>query len=218
MNSSCIDIEELRRVPSGEPFVFLYSGGKDSALALALACQHSKPYALIHSADVANISYNHNCNADEIQAQATAMGIPLVIINQNPKSNEFLHKLIVLLKEYARKGVKSMVTGTLYDLPSYEFISKVAKIAGVKLCCPLWALSNDEVLDGIESFGIESIICAIESDKIPNEWLGRLYNRETYNEFVKIGIEPFGENGEFHTTLVRSNMYILGDCETHQKK
>ena len=161
IDASRINVEKLRTVLPKEPFVCLYSGGKDSALALSIACQYAQPYALVHSAGDDGFSYNHKYKADVIQSHADAMGIPLTVIKQNPKSNKFLHKLIVILKGYVKQGVQSMVTGTLYDLPSYEFNIKVAEIAGVKLCCPLWGLSSHDMLDGMEKHGIECVICTI---------------------------------------------------------
>lgn len=48
------NLEQLRNLPKGSPFVFMYSGGKDTGLALSIALEYGAPIELIHCVDKEN--------------------------------------------------------------------------------------------------------------------------------------------------------------------
>ena len=93
--------------------------------------------------------------------------------------------------------------------------------AGLNIKLPLWKRNYDKVICEYEERKIQSIITYIaKSSNIDiSEWLGKEYNREAYNYFKKLGIDPFGEYGEFHTTVVNADFFVhgleysLGDIE-----
>ena len=47
-------------------------------------------------------------------------------------------------------------------------------------------------------YGFEAIICCLQSDKLGEDWIGKQLNSDFFRE-LPIGVDPFGENGEFHT-------------------
>lgn len=59
----------------------------------------------------------------------------------------------------------------------------------------------------INKHEIISIISRINIEKLDSKWLGVAFNQEVYQEFMKLDIDPFGENGEFHTTVVDGKIF-----------
>lgn len=209
MSERKIDQKQLHELNINEPFVCLFSGGKDCGMALALARKRGKPIELIHCMEN-NISSNHKQNFDVIQKQAEAMGLPLSIIICDMRTNEYIYQLTKKLNTFNTNNLKtatSLVTGTQFDLHAYKIYSKICSNASMHLKCPLWGLSDDEILSVLEENKIKSIITTINDSKIDSKWLGKVYDFSTYTEFKKIGIHPFGEYNEFHTTLVDANFF-----------
>lgn len=66
----------------------------------------------------------------------------------------------------------------------------------------------DSLISDLEKFKIETVITTIDlRSGISEDWLGKNFDRNTYNEFKKLNIDPFGENGEFHTFVVNSGLF-----------
>lgn len=74
--------EDINKIPKGEPFICMFSGGKDCMLALSVACETGIPSALIHSMyaeEEEAVSILHMQKQSLIERQAELMNIPLEI-------------------------------------------------------------------------------------------------------------------------------------------
>ena len=72
---------------------------------------------------------------------------------------------------------------------------------------PLWERNYADLMRNINKHEIISIISRINIEKLDSKWLGVAFNQEVYQEFMKLDIDPFGENGEFHTTVVDGKIF-----------
>lgn len=207
MNTS-INVEDLRSIPQNEPFVCMYSGGKDCAVALSIACRTGIPVALIHSVNEKGYSNYHNQSLDLVKNQAIAMGLQIATFNGNIASLKYLVSLTRLLMEYSKKNVKTLVLGTTYDLGTYKILKRICDIASFNLKCPLWGVDPQYILKEMANNHIVAKITTINVSQIPISWLGQIYNQKTYLEFLNLNIDPLGENNEFHTTLIDSDMFV----------
>jgi len=112
-----------------------------------------------------------------------------------------------LYKEIAKKGVKYVVHGALSEEEYVLFHEKLCQSAGLQLCVPLWKKTSDELMDELENYNIRSVITMVDNNKLSREWLGRIYDRTVYNHFNVLNIDPLGECGEFHTTVVDATLF-----------
>lgn len=204
MNKS---IEVLRNIENGESFICLFSGGKDCAAALALACEKGKPLALVHAVYNGR-SCNHEQSLDIIKNQALAMGIHLFFMECEVRTKKYIYELIKTLEFFSRKDVKCMVTGIIDDVYTLNLYSRVCELYSIKLVCPLWKRKDKEILDILRKRNIKAIITRINDARIPKEWLGKQYNENAYDTFRKLGINPLGEYDEFHTTVIDANYFV----------
>lgn len=203
-----IKYNEINQIPLGEPFICLFSGGKDSSLALSMAAERGQPLAVIHSADLKNnTSFYHNQPINVIEKQAQAMGLPLELIDSTPRSSLFAYKLVRVMKKYSAMGVKTLVAGSTHDKAAVELCQSLCNIVGYTYKCPLWNISADDAMYKIEQKNIQTIITSIDATKLSPAWLGKQYNRTAFETFKKMGIHPLGEYGEFHTTVVNTNIF-----------
>jgi len=201
-----IEKEKLRKMPIGEPFICMFSGGKDSGLALSMTINKGKPIALVHYIDEnSKESIFHKQKCEIIEAQATALNLPVVY--QYNKWWVKWNKIVKMYMEYKKQGVKYVVFGDLVSEDNAKTQVTLCQSAGLIPCMPLWLLPYEILLDEIKERNIKSIITIINDPLIESKWLGKVFDRQAYECFKELGIDPFGENGEFHTTLVDADCF-----------
>lgn len=71
----------------------------------------------------------------------------------------------------------------------------------------LWEMPYDELINKLEAHKIKSLISIIRPPLLETKWLGQVYSRFMYEHFEAMGIDSFGEKGEFHTTLVDADIF-----------
>ena len=173
-----IKYDELNQIPPGEPFICLFSGGKDSGLALSIAAEHGKAMAIILSADMgSNTSFYHRQPIEVIEKQAQVMGLPLELIDSPPRSVLFAYKLVRIMKKYAALGVKTLIAGTTHDFKAVELCQSICNVTGYSFRCPLWQVPHQDIIYKIEEKKIKTIITLVDPKKLPLNWLGRCYDR-----------------------------------------
>ncbi len=63
---------------------------------------------------------------------------------------------------------------------------------------PLWGRDTTKVADEFIELGFKAVICCIDPRKVNKEFCGREYDHSLF-ESLPSGVDPCGENGEFHT-------------------
>ncbi|MCT6923722.1 diphthine--ammonia ligase [Metasolibacillus sp.] len=186
----------------GQKFVASYSGGKDSTLALYEAMKTGEAIGLISVLEEDGArSRSHGMTIDLVKAQADAIGLPLYPTATSWEDYEAT--FINTLKKMKELGAQALVTGDL-DMPEHGcWHEKVANIAELKLGMPLWEVDHSEVVDRFISLGFKTLITTVnlkfgmlESD------LGKVLTYDYVQELKERGIDPCGESGEFHTTVI----------------
>ena len=63
---------------------------------------------------------------------------------------------------------------------------------------PLWGRPTRELADDMIDAGTEAYVCTVDLKKLPASFAGRRFDRVLL-EALPAGIDPCGENGEFHS-------------------
>lgn len=206
MSNTIDNVDFIRCIASGEPFICMFSGGKDCGLALSMALQNGTPAALLHFMNDQNEeSMFHKQKTNIIEAQSMALNIPVIF--QKYKWWVRWDKISKLYMDFRKQGVKYVVFGDLHIGKASRFQIQLCKSAGLIPCFPLYFLSYDILITEIEKRKIESIITIIDHPSIESKWLGKYFDRKAYDYFSKIDIDPFGEHGEYHTTLINADCF-----------
>ena len=198
--------ESFENMPEGEPFICSFSGGKDSVIALSMAAEKGEARGLLNWFDEEqNKSVFHKQNFKLIQMQAECMHLPLYTTKYTPWSNRL--DLVRVYKEFAAQGIKSIIFGDIYLDDSAKMQTVLCQKAGLVPRFPLWEKKLSDLIEEIEKRNIVTVISRVNTACMSDKWLGKEYNRELFNEFEKSGIDPFGEKGEFHTTVVDADIF-----------
>lgn len=190
-----------------QKFIVSYSGGKDSTLALYHAMQVGKAIGLIVMLEEQGLrSRSHAMSMEIIQAQANALGLP--IITASSSWNDYEAEFLKLLAHAKQQGAEVLVTGDL-DMPEHGcWHDRITQQAGLKLCMPLWQRPHREVIEEFIQLGFKTMIVTVNLDlgmKVDD--LGKVLTLDYIQELENRGIDPCGEGGEFHSTVIDGPLF-----------
>lgn len=180
-----------------------WSGGKDAAMALhrlqqspdfepsLLVCTLSIPYRRIAM---------HGIAEELLEAQAKAIGLPLLKmwLPADTSNESYEQAFNTSLKEIKAKGIEHVAFGDilLEDLKNYrEKLLAKQQVQGVY---PLWKIPTQQLAEECIDQGFQAAICCAQ--ELPNKQRldGHFFDHQFLANLPQ-GVDPCGENGEFHT-------------------
>ncbi|HET9430168.1 MAG TPA: diphthine--ammonia ligase [Chitinophagaceae bacterium] len=179
-----------------------WSGGKDSCFALmkSLLTGHSPKVLLNVLNEEGKISRSHGIPANILQAQAQRSGLPIQLISSSWKDYEekFTAALSVLKIEFS---LTHAIFGDI-DLQAHrDWEEMVCQKAGLIAVLPLWKQDRRSLVYQMLESGIETIIVSC-NEKMGERFLGQIITPALVDELEAMGIDPCGENGEYHTLVL----------------
>ncbi|HYJ79968.1 MAG TPA: hypothetical protein VEW03_10225 [Longimicrobiaceae bacterium] len=188
-----------------EPVIVSWSGGKDSALALAAlrAGDRFEPVALLTTVTSGydRISI-HGVQRALLHAQAQALGLPLHEAWIEPEcSNEaYEESFAAALDELRRRhpDARRVAFGDLFleDVRGYR--EQLLARLGFEGVFPVWGEPTDRLARTSIAAGYEARLVCVDTTQLPADFVGRAYDGRLLEE-LPAGVDPCGERGEFHT-------------------
>ncbi|TCM92661.1 uncharacterized protein (TIGR00290 family) [Paenibacillus sp. BK033] len=191
----------------GRKFIASFSGGKDSTLALYKSMQVGEPIGLIvMMEEEGKRSRSHGMPPKLIRAQAESIGLP--VYTAAASWEDYEKEFIALLEKAKHQGAEALVTGDL-DMPVQDcWHDKVTQIAGLKLGMPLWEMDHQEAVEEFIHLGFTSVVVTVNLTLgMKEEDLGRVLTHDYIQELMSRGVDPCGEGGEFHTTVIDGPLF-----------
>lgn len=182
-----------------------WSGGKDCALALreiALGDEY-EPAALLTTvtAGYDRISM-HGVRRSLLRAQAEALGVPLheVVITANADNDEYERKMAAALSALRAEtpAIDAVVFGDLFLRDIREYREKNLARAGLRALFPLWGSDTRDLAARFIELGFRAVAVCVDSTALDGSFAGRELDA-SFLEDLPDGVDPCGENGEFHT-------------------
>lgn len=184
-----------------------WSGGKDSCLALHRAVkQDLRPRMLLTIMNETGArSRSHGLAMDVLQQQAAALNIPLVM--RSASWNEYERVFMETLEWIKSNGIEYGVFGDI-DLEDHlEWVRRVCGSVGVKPIQPLWKSDRRDLIDEFLRSGFRATIISVKDEVLGPEFLGRELTLDLADEFREAGIDPSGEEGEYHTVVTTGPLF-----------
>jgi uncharacterized protein (TIGR00290 family) len=188
------------------PVVMSWSGGKDCALALHVL-RGDAAYQVVGlmtsiSDEFKRVSH-HGVREALLDAQADAVGLPLHKIylpsgNTTPCTNEVYEEIMSrAMEDFKSRGVYTIGFGDLFlaDLRAWRE-QNLAK-AAMRGVFPIWKRDTTRLAREIITMGFRAILSCVEG-KVGPGFAGRHFDERLLDE-LPAGIDPCGENGEFHS-------------------
>jgi uncharacterized protein (TIGR00290 family) len=190
-------------MPTSPKALIAWSSGKDSAWALheaRLAGDFEIVGALTTVTDTFHRVSMHGVREELLRAQFDAAGLrPMIIHIPYPCPNDIYERKMAEAIAAARaSGVTHMIFGDLFleDVRAYR--ERQLSGTGIVPVFPLWGRPTRALADDMIDAGTEAHICTVDLKKLPASFAGRQFDRVLL-EALPEGIDPCGENGEFHS-------------------
>lgn len=180
-----------------------WSSGKDSAWALHLLSRRKdvRIAALVTTFNsAANRVAMHAVRRSLVEAQAERLGLPLWPVELPwPCSNAQYEEIMraVCLRAVA-EGMDAVAFGDLFleDIRAYR--ERQLEGTGLEPLFPVWKIPTDQLAREMIARGVKAKITCVDPAKLDRSFAGRDFDLALLDR-LPAGIDPCGENGEFHT-------------------
>lgn len=191
----------------------LFSGGKDSTLALHLAAEKEEVACLITVVSKNKESYMfHTPNIDVTVLQAEALGLPLVsVVTEGKKEEELVDLEKAIIDAKSKFQIDGVVTGAVESVYQASRIQRICNKLDVWSFNPLWKYDQKALLETLVEKSFKVIISGVFAYPLDEKWLGKQIDASVIARLVDLqsqyGISPSGEGGEIETTVLEAPLY-----------
>ncbi len=142
----------------------------------------------------------HAVRRELLEAQARAVGLPLHAVDiPSPCPNDVYEAAMAGAIARARsEGVDTMVFGDLFLADIRAYREQMLADTGIAPVFPLWQRPTRTLASDMLDAGIRAIVTCVDPRQAPAELAGREFDAELLASLPP-GVDPCGENGEFHT-------------------
>lgn len=201
-------------------YAALFSGGKDSSLALYKA--QSLGLDVDHLVTVypeRDDSYMfHKPNLHLVPKLADSLGIELIEIETSGEKESEVEDLKEGIKDL---DVSGLIAGAVASSYQMDRIERLSRELGLDIYAPLWNKSQSELLQEILENGFRTIIVSVSALGLDEKWLGKEIDEERIKRLKKLhekyGINISGEGGEYESLVLDGPDFDWG-FETREKR
>lgn len=185
------------------PTVLLWSGGKDAALALD-ALRSDKAYdvaalltTVVEPGDRVTM---HGVGLPFIERQAEALSLPLEVMRlpEGAPNDVYEARLEEALAPLEARGFSAVVAGDLHleDVRAYR--ETLLRRLGFEAVFPIWQEDTSRLARRFIERGYRAVVTSVDTEQLSSGFVGRAFD-EAFLADLPEGVDPCGENGEFHT-------------------
>ena len=202
----------------------LFSGGKDSYLALQYASEENEISCLLTLESKKEDSWMFHTPAIEwTKLQAEAMGLNHLTKETSGIKEEELGDLKSIIESAVSKhSIEGIVTGALASVYQSTRIQKICNELNLWCFNPLWQMPQNVLLQELISNNIESIITGVAAEPFDASWLGRLIDSNCIDNLLTLEsshkINPAGEGGEIESFVINAPLFTKSISVTKSQK
>lgn len=180
-----------------------WSGGKDSCAAFERSRDAFEIVAAVTMVDLEGTrSRSHGIRTELLQAQTAALGLGHVMRRCDWESyeQEFEHGL----RELHADGVTHVIYGDIVYPEHRAWAERLSERAGLTAVEPLFGIPTSEVARSFVRSGARATLVAVNASRLDATWLGTQLSDEAIDRLIALGVDPCGEEGEYHTFVTDS--------------
>ncbi len=188
-----------------------WSSGKDSAWTLLKLGQRSD-VEVVGLLTTVNQEFDrvamHAVRRKLLEAQAEVAGLRLWVVDLPwPCSNHAYETIMadVLVKARA-KGVTDVAFGDLFLDDIRKYREDRLENTALRPLFPLWQEPTDVLSREMIDRGVVAHVTCLDPRVMPREFAGRRFDHSFLQDLPE-GVDPCGENGEFHTFVSAGPMF-----------
>ena len=187
-----------------------WSSGKDSAWALHVVRQGGD-YDVVGALTTVNRTFArvamHGVRQELLEMQIAAAGLKPVLVHiPHPCTNDIYEQAMAEAVAQAKAdGITHIIFGDLFleDIRAYR-VEKL-KETGITPVFPLWLKPTDALARDMIAGGLQAHLATVDLKKLSADFAGRCFDDALLGDLPP-GIDPCGENGEFHSFVCAGPM------------
>jgi uncharacterized protein (TIGR00290 family) len=188
-----------------------WSSGKDSAWALH-TMREGGAFDVVALLTTVNRTHGrvamHAVREGLLEMQAAAAGLPLVKVPiPSPCSNEIYERAMSeAMAQASAEGVRHVIFGDLFleDVRAYR--EKQLARCGMTPVFPLWGIDTRALAEAMIAGRLRAYLTCVDPRQLERRFAGRRFDTELLRDLPR-GVDPCGENGEFHTFTCAGPMF-----------
>jgi uncharacterized protein (TIGR00290 family) len=183
-----------------------WSGGKDSCSALHRTAADFEVVAALTMFDESGArSRSHGLTPAIVEAQAACLGVRSVTARctwetYNAAFGEALSSL-------SASGVTHVIFGDIMFDENRGWAERMCAAHGLVAVEPIWGEPTETMLREFIASGGEAMIVTARTPMLNDSWLGRVLSLDMIEELARLGVDPCGERGEYHTLVTNSPLF-----------
>lgn len=188
-----------------------WSSGKDSAWSLEML-RRSAAVEVTALFTTVNAAFDrvamHAVRRTLVEAQAQAAGLDLHVIEiPYPCPNADYERIMGGFVAKARaQGVDAMAFGDLFLADIRAYRERHLAGTGITPLFPLWGRDTRALAEEMIGGGLVTHVTCVDPRKLDRTFAGRVFDAAFLADLPD-GIDPCGENGEFHTLVSAGPMF-----------
>ena len=150
----------------------------------------------------------HATRLDILEAQARVAGLPLHVVPLPwPCSNAaYEHAMQAAIASAQAQGVTHLAFGDLFLADVRDYRDRQLAGSGIEPLYPLWQQPTAPLARRMLDAGLEAIVTCVDPKQLPASFAGRRFDHGFLDD-LPAGVDPCGENGEFHTCVLAGPMW-----------
>lgn len=197
-----------------------WSGGKDCCTALLRAHRDYEVVAMITMfGEDGERSRSHGLRPDVIAAHAERLGIRSLTGRCSWAS--YTDEYTRVLGAAAALGVTHVIFGDIMGDAHRAWDERVCAQHGLTPVLPIWGEPTRTLVEEFIASGSTAVIVTARAAHLDESWLGRTITLDAVRELERLGVDPCGELGEYHTLVTGTPLFnapldlALGAREMH---
>jgi len=204
-----VRIDQL--MPPRPKALISWSSGKDSAFALH-EIRRTGEFDVVGALTTVTETFErvsiHGVRQEILLAQLEAAGLPPRIVPiPYPCPNEVYEtQMGEAVAEAVQDDITHIIFGDLYLADVRAYREQKLTGTGIAPVFPLWQRPTLALAQAMIESGLEAYLATVDLKKLPAEFAGRKFDAALIADLPG-GVDPCGENGEFHTCVVAGPIY-----------
>jgi uncharacterized protein (TIGR00290 family) len=151
---------------------------------------------------------SHGVRHELLDRRVEALELPAVkVMLPNPCPNAVYEtRMEEAFGRLRSEGIRHVIYGDLFleDIRAYR--EKQMAAAGMQALFPLWGRDTRELAGAMIASGLQARVACVDTRRLDRSFAGRSFD-DGFLRDLPAGVDPCGENGEFHTVVTAGPIF-----------
>ncbi|CAN5828553.1 ATPase [soil metagenome] len=199
-----------------------WSGGKDST-AILHEVRRSGEWEIAALLTTVTSGYDrvsvHGVRRTLLETQARSLGLPLATVEISPRAgnDEYQQRTSDALEAFREQEIRTVLFGDLFLEDVRRYREGLLASLGMTAVFPLWGRDTRVLAEDFQAWGYRAVLTCVDAHVLLPDFAGREFDAALLRDLPE-GVDPCGENGEFHTFVYDGPLFSEPVRWTHGER